>query len=137
MSTSLVFGIARPEMTPVIAGENYHGVLIQPQFLEGAQNCADGFIDPSNASVIFRQLVGPVSWEKTQVVGYEGIGIALRIALRCDATILIILVMRLDIRNRQQERFLPLVLEKVDRQLSHEVDPVSVGKVDGLTVSII
>jgi len=84
MSASFVLGVASPEMTAMIAGENYNGVLVQPQVLEGAQNCADGFIDLGNATIIFGQLIWPVSWEEAQVLGYEGIGISRRVALSPD-----------------------------------------------------
>ena len=74
-------------MTAMIAGENDNCVLVQPQFLEGAKNCAYGFINLDNASVIFGQLVWPVSGEESQVVGNERIGVSRGIALRRDAAI--------------------------------------------------
>src|ERR1700710_2465111 len=93
-------------MATMIAEENKNRVLSEVLFLQHFLRPAHGRIDALAGAIVVRQLLLPVPWQCPQIRWHMGIGKAFGRAFRTHYTSHIVLMMRFELRNEQEERLL-------------------------------
>ncbi len=138
MPAAFVFRIARHEMTAMIADEHHNGVPIKPFLLESLANFTYGFVDALEAAVVIGQLLLPRSGKVAHVCRNERILIALGITFRRDHVAEIVLLVRFQVGDDQQERRrLAGVVQETLGAAGQEIDSILVLIVHGPAVAIV
>src|SRR5690348_16249048 len=123
-------------MATVIADESHDCVVEQILFFQRLEQRADAIVDAFAIAVIAGKLRLPIAGEKFQVRGREAVDILCGVFVRRNERVCVILEMRLELRENEKKWLRLRLLEKIDRELSKEVDAIDVVKRQGLTVVV-
>src|ERR1700693_6238030 len=127
MRTALVLGVARLKMAAMIAGEEYDGVTVEPLLLERGENSSGRGIDVSNATVVIAKLARPTPGQRTQILRNKRIAELIGEFPGRNVVVRIILMMRVEIGDYQQERRLGAA-QKFHAALRQEIVAIDAGE---------
>src|SRR5262249_25535772 len=121
VAAPFVFGVARPKVTPVIADERHDRAVGEPALRQLLAESADGFVAARDASVVVGQLLLPVAGEKRQIARDERVPESIGVAHRRDEAVAVVLEMRLQIRDDEEEGLARVGVEKADDTVRDEI----------------
>ena len=136
MWAPLILRIAGLEVTGMIAEKHHDGVIGESRIGQRLTDGAHGLVHLGHAGEIVGKLAGPRPRKRAQILGNEGIGIALGVFGRRIEGVFVVLVVHFEIREGQQERRFGRAQELL-RQAGHKIGAIDAGKVEGLAVVIV
>ena len=122
---ALVLVVAGLEVAAVIRGEHHDGVVQQFQALERVEEPAEGLVEALDHAVVAAQVLLRGAAQGGQVGRGVAAGVALPVAIRRRVVVEVVLVVRLQEGEEQEERLLAWLGEVADGGVGLGVDPVA------------
>ena len=131
----LILRIAGLEVAAVVADKREDRVLVQPRLHQRLADRPHRLIHLGDAAEVIGQLARPRARQRPQILRDERVRIAPGELLRRNELVAIVLVVHLQIRQRQQKRRFRRP-QKTLRQPRHEIRAVDAGEMQRLSVVV-
>src|SRR5262249_43128109 len=135
VTAALVLGIPGPEMAAVVADEHHDRALGQLALCQLPPQPPDVLIDARDAAIVVGELLLPVARKEREVGRHERIAIAIGVAVWRDETVAVVLKVRLEVRDDEEER-LARAVEKPHDPIGDEIDAILIGEADLVAVAV-
>ena len=136
MRAALVLLVAGHEVASVVADEDKDGVVGEMFLFENAAHPPYGIIDGFDAAVVVGKLSLPGTREGAQIVGHGGVDETRGCPFRRDGLMHVVLLVRFQLRDEEEERFVLFLTKKAFGAVSEKVDAILILVCDWLVVLV-